>query len=93
MMMRIALPMSKPVLGYIALLAFMGAYGAFIYAFLVAQDQKIWTLMVWIYQLQNNAAPKAVIMAALTLAAIPTLVVFLCAQRVIMRGIVLPGEK
>jgi multiple sugar transport system permease protein len=71
----------------------MGAYGAFIYAFLVAQDQRIWTLMVWIYQLQNSAAPKAVIMAALTLAAIPTLFVFLCAQRVIMRGIVLPGEK
>ncbi len=94
MMMRIALPMSRPVLGYLALLAFMGSYGAFMYAFLVAQDQKMWTLMVWIYQLQNNAAPKAVIMAALTLAALPTLaVVFLCAQRVIMRGIVLPGER
>jgi len=93
MMTRIAFPLSTPVLGYLALLAFMGAYGAFIYAFLIAQDQKIWTLMVWIYQLQNSAAPKAVIMAALTIAAIPTLVVFLCAQRVIMRGIVLPGEK
>lgn len=93
MMTKIAFPMSRPVLGYLALLAFMGAYGAFIYAFLVAQDQKIWTLMVWIYQLQNSGAPKAVIMAALTLAAIPTLAVFLCAQRVIMRGIVLPGER
>ncbi len=93
MMFRIALPMSRPVLGYLALLAFMGAYGAFIYAFLVAQDQRIWTMMVWIYQLQNSGAPKSVIMAALTLAAIPTLAVFLFAQRVIMRGIVLPGER
>jgi multiple sugar transport system permease protein len=93
MMTKIAFPMSKPVLGYLALLAFMSSYGAFIYAFLVAQDQRIWTLMVWIYQLQNSGAPKAVIMAALSLAAIPTLVVFLCAQRVIMRGIVLPGER
>ncbi len=93
MMFRIAFPLSKPVLGYLALLAFMGAYGAFIYAFLVAQDQKVWTLMVWIYQLQSSGAPKAVLMAALTLAAIPTLVVFLCAQGVIMRGIVLPGER
>ena len=66
MMMRIALPLSKPVLGYLALLAFMGAYGAFLYAFLVVQDQKMWTLMVWIYQLQNTA-PKAAIMAALTI--------------------------
>ena len=92
MMLRIAFPMSRPVLGYLALLAFMGAYGAFIYAFLVAQDQRIWTLMVWIYQLQNTA-PKTVMMAALTLAALPTLLVFLFTQRVIMRGIVLPGER
>ncbi|MEA2552323.1 MAG: multiple sugar transport system permease protein [Fimbriimonadaceae bacterium] len=92
MMTKIALPLSRPVLGYLALLAFMGAYGAFLYAFLVVQDQKMWTLMVWIYQLQNTA-PKAVIMAALTIAAIPTLLVFLLAQRTIMRGIVLPSER
>jgi multiple sugar transport system permease protein len=92
MMLRIALPLSKPVLGYLALLAFMGAYGSFIYAFLVAQDQKIWTLMVFIYNLQTYA-PKAVTMAALCVAALPTLIVFLFAQRVIMKGIILPGEK
>lgn len=92
MMLRIAFPLSRPVLGYLALIAFMGAYGAFLYAFLVAQDQRIWTLMVFIYQLQNTA-PKSVMMAALTLAALPTLLVFLIAQRAIMRGIILPGEK
>lgn len=92
LMFRMAFPLSKPVLGYMALLAFMSAYGAFLYAFLVAQDQKMWTLMVWIYQLQNTA-PKAVMMAAVTLAALPTIIVFLFAQRVIMRGIVLPGER
>lgn len=92
MMLRIAFPLSKPVFGYLALLAFMGAYGAFIYAFLVAQDRNIWTLMVFIYQLQL-VAPKSMVMAAVTLAALPTLVVFLFAQNVIMRGIVLPGER
>ena len=92
MLWKIALPLSRPVLGYLALLAFMGAYGAFMYAFLVAQDQKMWTIMVWIYQLQM-IAPRAVTMAALTLAALPTLIVFLFAQKVIMRGIVLPGER
>jgi multiple sugar transport system permease protein len=92
MMLRIALPLTRPVLGYLSLIAFMGAYSAFLYAFLVAQDQRIWTLMVFIYQLQNTA-PKAVVMAALTLAAIPTVLVFLFAQKAIMRGIILPGEK
>lgn len=92
MMMRIAFPLSKPVMGYLSLMAFMGAYGAFLYAFLVAQDQRVWTLMVFVYQLQGSA-PKAVMMAALTLVALPTLLVFLFAQRTIMRGIILPGEK
>lgn len=92
MLMRVALPLSRPVLGYLALIAFMGAYGAFIYAFLVAQDQKVWTLMVWVYQLQNSA-PKSVMMAALSLAALPTLAVFLMAQNAITKGIVLPGER
>ena len=92
MLRKITLPLSRPVLGYLALIAFMGAYGTFIYAFLVVQDQRMWTLMVWIYQLQS-IAPKAVMMAAITLAALPTLIVFLLAQRVIMRGIVLPGER
>ncbi|HTQ12001.1 MAG TPA: carbohydrate ABC transporter permease [Fimbriimonadaceae bacterium] len=93
LMMRVAVPLSKPVLGYLALLAFMSAYGSFLYAFLIAQDQKMWTLMVYIYQLQATSAPRSVIMAALTLAALPTLIVFLLCQRVIMRGIVLPGER
>ena len=92
MMWKIAFPLSRPVLGYLALLAFMGAYGAFMFAFLVVQDRSMWTLMVFLYQLQNSA-PKAVMMAALTLAALPTLLVFLACQRVIMRGIVLPGER
>lgn len=92
MMLRLAFPLSKPVFGYLALLAFMASYGAFIYAFLVAQNREMWTLMVFIYQLQL-VAPKSVVMAAVTLAALPTLVVFLFAQNVIMRGIVLPGER
>ena len=89
---RIAIPLTKPVLGYLALMAFMASYSTFMFAFLVAQDQKMWTLMVWVYQLQTTA-PKAVVMAALALAALPTLMVFLFAQRVIMKGIVIPGDR
>lgn len=89
---NVALPLSRPVLGYVALLTFMASYGAFMYAFLVAQDRRIWTLMVWIYQLQGSA-PKSVMLAALTLAALPTIVIFLLAQNVILKGIVLPGER
>ncbi len=92
MLLKMALPLCRPVLGYLALLAFMGAYGSFLFAFLVAQKQEMWTLMVFIFQMQGYA-PKAVMMAALTLAAVPTLLVFLAAQRTIMKGIILPSER
>lgn len=92
MLRRIALPLSKPVMGYFTLIIFFAAYSNFIFAFLIAQDHRVWTLMVFIYQL-NEIAPKHVMMAAFTLAALPTMVVFLLAQKTIDEGIVLPSDK
>ena len=92
MFRKITIPMSKPIFAVIALQAFTGAYGAFMYAMLVCQDPKMWTMMVWLYQLQISA-PQYVTMAALTVAAIPTLLIFVFAQNVIMRGIIIPSFK
>ncbi|MBC8104517.1 MAG: carbohydrate ABC transporter permease [Cytophagales bacterium] len=92
MFRRITIPLSMPIFSVIALNAFTAAYGAFLFALVVCQDQKMWTLMVYLYNLQGSA-PQYVIMAALTLAALPTLVVFLLAQKIILRGIILPSFK
>jgi multiple sugar transport system permease protein len=92
MFSTITLPMSKPVLAVIALSAFTSAYGGFLWAFLVCQDPSKWTLMVWLSQMQSWA-PMSVIFAALVLAAIPTLLVFVFCQNIIMRGIIVPTEK
>ena len=92
MFRNITLQLSKPILAVIALGAFTGAYGSFMWAFLVCQDQKMWTLMVWLYQMQIWSPPP-VVYASLVVAAIPTLLVFIFCQNVIMRGIVVPTEK
>ncbi len=92
MFAKITLPLSLPIFSVIALHAFTGAYGAFLFALVVCQDPKMWTIMVALYNLQSNA-PQYVIFAALTLAALPILIVFLAAQKVILRGIVLPSFK
>lgn len=84
--------LSKPILAVITLDAFNAAYGAFVYAFIVCQDEKMWTLGVWLYQLQQYAH-QSVTFAALLVASIPTFLVFLFAQRLILRGIVIPVEK
>lgn len=94
MFTRITLPLCKPILAYQALLTFIATYGGFMWAFLVCQDRRMWTLMVWIYQYQQAArAFPYMVMAAFVLASIPTLLVFLFCQRVILRGIIIPTMK
>ena len=89
---HVTMRLSTPILSVIALQAFSVAYANFMYALLICQDPKMWTLMVWLYQLQQRSGP-GVVQASLLLAALPTLAVFLACQRVLLRGIVVPVEK
>lgn len=84
--------LSKPILAVIALGAFTAAYGNFMLAFIVCQDPKMWTLMVHLYQLQQRSS-QAVVFASLVIAAIPTFLIFVFCQKIILRGIVVPTEK
>lgn len=92
MFYSITLPLCKPILAVMALGAFTGAYGAFMFAFLVCQDKNMWTLMVFLYQFQQEYG-NFMIMASLVLSAIPTLIIFILCQRIILRGIVIPTFK
>lgn len=89
---QITMSLSKPVLAVIALHAFTAAYSNFMMALLICQDEKMWTLMPWLYQLQDRSG-QGVIFASLIIAAIPTFIVFTFCQKVIIRGIVVPVEK
>ncbi len=88
----ITMNLSKPVLAVIALGAFNGAYSNFMFAFILCQDRNMWTLMVWLYQLQQFSS-QGVVFASLIVAAIPTLLVFVLCQNIIIKGIVVPTEK
>ena len=92
MFWQITLPLCKPIMAVMALGAFTAAYGAFMHAFLVCQDPKMWTFMVFLYEFQQNHSVPMV-MASLVVAAVPTLTVFIFCQRVILRGIVIPTFK
>jgi multiple sugar transport system permease protein len=89
---QITMSLSKPILAVIALQAFNLAYSNFMFAFVVCQDERMWTLMVWLYQLQQKSG-QAVMYASLIIAAIPTFIIFIFCQNLIMRGIVVPSEK
>lgn len=89
---QITIRLSQPILAVIALQAFTHAYSNFMMALLICQDERMWTLMPWLYQLQQRSG-QGVIFASLLIAAIPTFMIFALCQNVIMRGIVVPVEK
>ncbi len=91
---RITLPMTTPILAVNALNAFIHAYASWEWAFLVCQKESHWTLAVWMYQMSQTFANQPwCVMAGFVLVSIPTALVFLLCQKVILRGIVLPSMK
>jgi len=88
----ISVPLSAPVLAVIAITTFTLAYGSFMWAFIVCQDPNYWTVMVYVYQLQQSLEYGG-LMALLVVTALPTLIVFIFCQRIILRGIVVPTMR
>ncbi len=92
--MRITLPMTTPILAVNALNHFVAAYNSWEWAFLVCQKESNWTIAVWMYDLsQRMGGQPWCVMAGFVLVSIPTALVFLLCQKVILRGIVLPSMK
>ncbi|MAE64982.1 MAG: hypothetical protein CMJ18_11995 [Phycisphaeraceae bacterium] len=88
----ITMSLSKPILAVLALGAFTAAYSEFMMALVIIPDPEMWTIMIWLYQLQSHSHPSLVY-ASLVVAAIPTMLIFLFCQKIIMRGIVVPVER
>lgn len=91
---KITLPMTTPILAVNALNSFIHAYSSWEWAFLVCQKESHWTLAVWMYQMSQTFAHQPwCVMAGFVLVSVPTALVFLVCQKVILRGIVLPSMK
>ena len=90
---NVAIPLIKPILAINVLGSFIGAYSGFMWAFLVCRKEEMWTLMVYLYQFQMSANSPSLMMAALVIASLPILILFIFTQRIILRGIILPQFK
>jgi multiple sugar transport system permease protein len=82
----VVLPMSRPILGVVSIFAVTNVWKDFLWPLLAEPDPTRQTLNVGIYSLSQNV-PQNIIVAALAIAAVPTVVVFLIFQRNIMAGL------
>ncbi|MCG8971598.1 MULTISPECIES: carbohydrate ABC transporter permease [Streptomyces] len=88
----IVLPISRPILGVVSIFAIVGVWKDFLWPMLTLPDPAMQTLNVGIYSL-SNGVPTNVLIAALTVASLPTLLIFLVFQRNIMSGLTAGGLK
>ena len=92
--LRITLPMTTPILAVNALNAFVHAYNSWEWALLVCQKPSHWTLAVWMYQMSQQLGDQPwAVMAGFVIVSVPTAIVFIACQKIILRGIVLPSMK
>jgi len=89
----VAMPLVKPILAFIGLNTFVLAYSSFMWAFVICPKEEMWTLMVWVYDFQMKNPGNNYVMAATALVSVPPLIVFFFANRIIMKGIVIPSLK
>lgn len=89
---QIILPLSKPVLAVTSIFALIGTWKDFFWPLLVLPSSDLQPITVALYRL-SGTEPLNLAVAALAIASIPPLVVFLIFQRQIVSGITLTGIK
>lgn len=91
---RIALPLSRPMIGAFCLIAFMGSWNAFVWPAIVLQRDEMFTLplgiskLIGVYQEDYGA-----MMAGTFLAIVPVIVLFFALQREFISGLTAGAVK
>lgn len=89
---QILLPLSRPILGAVAIFVFIGAWNNFLWPFIVTNDSALLTLPVGLQTIESAYGIQyAQNMASALLAASPLIIVFLFFQRQIIKGISTTG--
>ncbi len=91
---RIIMPLSKPVLATLGLLAFMGSWNDLLGPIIYLYDGDLFTLPLALTRFRGQYYTQwAYMMAGATVSLLPILLIFLFTQKYFVRGVVLSGLK
>ena len=91
---QIVLPLSKPALAVVAVFVFLDTWNDFLAPLIYITSPEKYTVSLGLSQfLGNYTTQYAYLMAASTMMILPTIAVFIAAQRYIVHGVVLTGVK
>jgi multiple sugar transport system permease protein len=88
-LLRVVLPLSRPVLAVVSIFSVVGMWKDFLWPLLVLQDPDKQTLSVALHRLSTSTTqvPPTEMIAGLAIAAVPMIVLFLFFQRHILGGL------
>ena len=85
---KILLPMSRPALGTVSVLAVVGSWNNYLLPLIVFNDSRWWTLPLGVQQFQSQySSDTARILAYVVLAMLPSLVCYAFAERQLISGL------
>lgn len=91
---QIVMPLAKPALAVVAVFVFLDSWNDFLAPLIYISSPDKYTVSLGLSLFMGNYTTQwAYLMAASTLMTIPTIVVFIAAQRYFVRGVVLTGVK
>ncbi|MEG1640218.1 MAG: carbohydrate ABC transporter permease [Ruthenibacterium sp.] len=91
---RMILPMSKPVVATSALLAAMTFWNEFMFGLVFIESTALKTIPIGLMNLRGTLTTKwSIMLAGLTISALPMIVVFLIFQKQLVRGMTAGGVK
>lgn len=95
--LRVALPLNKPALSAVAIFNFVGNWNVFFWPLIITQSRNMFTLPVGLSSFSSQAVNQfsqwGAIMAGVSIATIPVLIMYLIFQRQIIEGVALTGMK
>lgn len=92
---RVVLPLSRPIIGIVAIFAMTASYSDFLLPYCVLQSAKLQTVVVGIYNISNINPPLQLpeFLLLILLSIIPQIIIFLIFQRQIMNAGAGKGSK
>ena len=91
--LKIAIPLSKPAIVSVGLYVFMIAWNEFLIAFMFLDDPNIFTLSRGIMSLNSSEIPQQHLMAGAVIATIPVMFIFLYLEKFLISGLSAGGVK
>jgi multiple sugar transport system permease protein len=90
---HVAVPLAKPIFAVITVFSLLATWNDFLWPYLIIANENGEPLMVALYNYEFTGAPTEVVLAALAMAMVPPIALFLLFQRQIAAGFTLSGLK